>query len=59
MFQYEVKYCIVRDCVGNSYELNIEECTNRYHFLAFKTEQDAALFMSQNEEELFRASDFI
>jgi hypothetical protein len=55
----EVKYCIVRDCVGNSYELNIEECTNRYHFLAFKTEQDAAIFISKNEEELLRASVFI
>jgi hypothetical protein len=49
----------VRDCIGHSYKLNIEECTNRYHFLAFKTREDAELFLENNDEELFRASVFI
>jgi hypothetical protein len=55
----DIKYCIVRDCIGHSYKLNIEECTNRYHFLAFKTREDAELFLENNDEELFRASVFI
>jgi hypothetical protein len=41
----DVKYCIVRDCIGHSYKLTVEECTNRYHFLAFKTRKDAELFI--------------
>ena len=55
----DIKYCIVRDCIGNSYKLTVEECTNRYHFLAFKTREDAELFLENNDEELFRASVFI
>jgi hypothetical protein len=35
----------VRDCIGHSYKLTVEECTNRYHFLAFKTREDAELFL--------------
>jgi hypothetical protein len=50
----DVKYCIVRDCIGHSYKLTVEECTNRYHFLAFKTREDAELFLENNDEELFR-----
>jgi hypothetical protein len=23
----DVKYCIVRDCIGHSYKLTVEECT--------------------------------
>ena len=55
----DVKYCIVRDCIGHSYKLTVEECTNRYHFFAFKTREDAELFIENNDEELFRASVFI
>jgi hypothetical protein len=55
----DIKYCIVRDCIGHSYKLTVEECTNRYHFLAFKTREDAELFIENNDEELFRASVFI
>ena len=55
----DVKYCIVRDCIGHSYKLTVEACTNRYHFLAFKTREDAELFIENNDEELFRASVFI
>jgi hypothetical protein len=55
----DVKYCIVRDCIRHSYKLTVEECTNRYHFLAFKTRKDAELFIENNDEELFRASVFI
>jgi hypothetical protein len=39
--------------------LEIEEFKNRYHFLAFKTREDAEEFLKENTDELFDAGIFI
>ena len=55
----EVKYCIVRNCTRWNFVLEIEEFKNRYHFLAFKTREDAEKFLKENLDELLDAGIFI
>ena len=55
----EVKYCIVRNCTRYNFVLEIEEFKNRYHFLAFKTREDAEKFLKENLDELLDAGVFI
>jgi hypothetical protein len=55
----KTKFCIVNDFKGGVSEFKVVQRTTLYHFLAFKTKEDAEEFLEVNIGEISLAKDFI
>ena len=55
----EIKYCISREFSGDSLDFRVIRYWRIYHFLSFKTKEDAEKFLEVNIDEIELAKDFI